>query len=353
MFRLGFDELNINFETMKRITVCFLAVLTVLTGCTVNIDWASEDDESSTKSVPVTEKTESDVDGDSIKSNVAAPTIKGIEEKTLTEQLNTPINIISDIGLIEQYYSLIGEGKLEEAYAMKYDTKTTFKTFQGWYKNTASATVRDIEENPDHKYSFYVDLINKDKTEETYMVKMDVIDGKLKTTSSVAVPEMSLRLAVKDGIEYLYLDRKGQAELIAPNFTNAGTNDENHMTDYKFLQGNKYIAYSVTGTASRTTEVYKISSKQVVVSLTDPSMYGFTDDERFFYACQGAGMMGGYLDIFKVKGDTLSLYKSLEPTPGNGMIADCIGYNKDQGYFEYNLTYGGFDEAFRTKYYFE
>lgn len=343
---------------MKKFFTAILIILTLTTGCKLTVDPNSTSDSTdATETKVVTDNNKVATDHD-----IVAPIIVGREieietyessEKTLTERLNTPIEVVSDVGLIEKYYSLIGEGKLEEAYAMKYDTKTTFKTFQGWYVNTASAVVRDIEENPDHKYSFYVDLVNKDKTEETYLVKMEVIDGKLKTNSSVLVPEMSLRLAVKDGIEYLYLDRKGESEIIVTHDTRSIPYEETHIESYKFLQNYKYVSYEILGTAEKTMYIYKISAGKNIFSIFTPGIFGFSNNEKYFYACQGTGMMGGYVSIYKVVGDSINFYKDL----GEGMaIWDCGGYNLDKGYFEYTLTptYGDYSsEKFLRRYYFD
>lgn len=320
---------------MKKFAICFFVASFLFSGCAVNIDWGDKAEEKAPV-VPV---------------NTVAPTISGVETPTLTEQLNPVDDYVADTTLIDNYYAFIEQGKLDDAFALKYEGKTSLATFKSWYKDTVTVKLRDMEDLGEHKYRFLADLTNSDESDETYKVTMEVIDGKLKTISSVAVPTKSLRLGTKGNMEYLYLSVKGKEQLIFSYNTLGGRNGEAHIKDYKLFQNDKFVSYKIVSTAEIINYIYSINIGRVVLYVYSPEIFGFTDDEKFFYACEGTGMTNGYVSIYKYEADKMTFYKGLN----EGMaIYACGGYNRDRGFFEYTLAsvYGDRSTEVVRQYYF-
>lgn len=84
--------------------------------------------------------------------------------------------------IIDEYYSLIKQHKLQEAFAMRNTTKS-FTEFENTYQSVSDIVVYDIQKLSPGAYGFYVDTTDLIGKKETYYVKKN-IDSNRKLTDN-------------------------------------------------------------------------------------------------------------------------------------------------------------------------
>lgn len=252
-----------------------------------------------------------------------------------------------EIALIEKYYGLLEDGKLEDAYAMKFEPKESFKTFKGWYGNVTSANPHDFTKTGDSRYQFLVDLKEEGGVESKYQVVMEIIEGKLLktisskdiTSSKVAEENIyssslkSYSKKIGDNKWEIYLVRNG-VEVLVDSMVNE---EYVSMELLGFSNSGKYLMYRiVNGVDGNSLSVYDTVLLQKVHSVYAPENAGFADDEKYFYECQGMGMMGGYVKILVVP--DFGLKEDLTPPYGSGLgaSASCV-YDSGSNLLRYTL----------------
>lgn len=316
--------------------------------------------------VLITESVDEKVVDEVEESSVSAPIIKGIEEEAVgeeaevvaegEEQATEPevkkLTQTEEIALIEKYYGLLEDGELEDAYAMKFEPKESFSKFKSWYGNVTSANPHDFTKTGDSRYQFTVELNEERGVEGKYQVVMEIIEGKLlKTVSSKEVSSSSPNLEEKiynselkayvkfmDGNKHeLYVSRSGVEVLIEAL---ALKGDSYSIEGLEFSQSGRYLMYRIlSGYENLVLHVYDTIELDEVYSVFAPSEHGFTNDEQYFYACQGTGMMAGYIEIFNAPSFTFK--EDLTPGSGSGLMVGGCSYDAGSNLLKYTLFGNG------------
>lgn len=308
---------------------------------------------------------ESDAEGE-----VPAPIVTGIKEEEKAVEAEDEVEAVAEeevsdeekepavpevkkltqdgeIALIEEYYGLLEDGKLEDAYAMKFEPKESFKKFEGWYGNITSANPHDFTKTGDSRYQFTVELKEEGGVEGRYQVVMEIIEGKLlKTISSNEIYSSgtmeeniyssslkSYSKKIGDNKWEIYLVRNGVEVLVDTMVDEEFVS----MELLGFSDSGKYLMYRiVNGHDGNSLSVYDTVLLQKVHSVYAPENGGFTKDEKYFYECQGIGMMGGYVKILTVPG--FGLKDDLTPSSGTqlGSGGGCV-YDASNDTLKYTI----------------
>jgi|GEM_PF-3222172 len=323
--------------------------------------------------VLLTENNDDEVVDESVveeESSVPAPTIKGIEGEVTSEEDVVDGEVITkdegankveepvepevkkltqteEIALIEKYYGLLGDGKLESAYAMKFEPKEIFKTFKSWYGNVTSANPHDFTKTGDSRYQFTVDLKEK-SGDGRYQVVMEIVEGKLLKTisskelsSSVGALEekiynSGLKAYVKstgENSREIHLVRNDVDVLVY----SIADEDFASIESLNFSNSGRYLMYRVIyGYEWNSISVYDTVELKKVHEVFAPQYVGFTSDEKNFYECQGMGMMSGYIEIYTVP--AFGLRDDLTPNGETQLAVEgtCI-YDSSNNTLKYNI----------------
>lgn len=242
--------------------------------------------------------------------------------------------------LISNYYKLIADGDLETAYAMKYEPSANFDTFAGWYGNVLFADIRNYEEIDDQKYQFIVDLGEVGDVENSFMVVMVVRDGLLDTLSSTNMTvknDTEVYVVVYPNGDDLYVRKNGEEILIVEmrfGVDEPGWGET--LTNYYLTDDGKYLTYEVSIWEANIVKVYDIENEKYIYDELGVSNFGFTEDEKHFYACSEVGMWPDIMKIYNVPSFTLK--RDLSPTKSNVMLMNCNGYASYNNSYSYTLT---------------
>ena len=293
------------------------------------------------------EEDDSDEEEEEESKKIKKTQSKTEEELEEEEEEEEPEEEISDVELIELYYSNITDGDLEGAYALK-DSPKPYDTFYGWYKTTKSAVPDDFEKLSEHKYRFMVHLHEGGTNEEKYSVTMEVKDGLLDTISSVQTWNNYKSTAYieksGDNTEKLYVTKNGEEKLVTTIEADYSATGSHHSINekFEFLVSDKYLVYRLNGYEWMSYYIYDIDAGKSVHYFNTASKYGFTDDGKYFYQCQGSGMHTGYVKVYNAS--DFSLHKNLN-SPGSGaLVYWCYDYNSSQNTYKYSLGFDGFSK---------
>jgi hypothetical protein len=176
-----------------------------------------------------------------------------------------------------------------------------------------STNSHDFTKTGESRYQFTVELKEEGEVEGRYQVVMEIIEGKLlktisskETYSSGVMDENVYSSSLKsyskkigDNKWEIYLVRNGVEVLVDTMVDEEFVS----MELLGFSNSGKYFMYRiVNGHDGNSLSVYDTVLLQKVHSAYAPENGGFTSDEKYFYECQGMGMMGGYIKIFTVPG---------------------------------------------------
>ena len=248
----------------------------------------------------------------------------------------------TDEDLIRKYYSLLNSYNLEMAYRLKVDGENPFSTFISWYENVIEIETQNIEKIAPYRYQFKVIMQERDTREKRYNVIMDVdLKGrKLKTISSAEIfEEKSYEIAFNHSTKtYIHWNRGTKTVVVEiegnKNIVDEITTPKNigrHFSKPQFSQRGRYLLYRDSEAGGWIVQVYDISNKKLLpVTSFAPSDYGITNDEKFFYVCQGTGMDSGYFHVF-----SLPNAKKTEEIVGPE-ITECIGYDIKSNEYKYS-----------------
>jgi hypothetical protein len=230
---------------------------------------------------------------------------KAEEEVTSTDSAN--------IEIINKYYTLLSEGKLEEAFAMRMAGDVSFEEFSSWYANIEYAEPQGFKDIGDNTYDFSVKYKDADTDAKNYGVRMSVIEGKIKTISSTEFEATEITFGdytafsvVRGDKVYLIL-KKDEAEDIIDvgdySKRAAETGFAQTFSNLKLSPKENYLMYSTNGWEYLKTEIYDIKNKKKVeninwgpldfIGVTPGNGMDFTPDEKYVYYCLDNGMWGG------------------------------------------------------------
>jgi|GEM_PF-2157022 len=220
----------------------------------------------------------------------------------------------SDIATIKKYYYAISMGNMKNAYEMYNDAKIDFKEYEKWYGSVLAANPVDFEDLGGGKYQFYVRYQDKNSEPETYRVVMQVKNNKLYPVSSEKIAdnktkfgEMSAYTSERLGKSYLMLATKSQESVLDQGAGDIMSGTVISDGRLEFSPKGSYLAAQIFGWEWFGANVYDIKSGKIAETLSMPSGYGFTPDEKYFYACAAAPFSGDFYAIvedvpeFKIK----------------------------------------------------
>lgn len=315
------------------------------------VDEAEEEDEEDSEEVEESDDDDPDTEED--------------EEEEEVDETDFDLELIerghaelSDIDVLKKYYQHIEDGELEEAFKMRTTSKTTYSTFEGWYKNVNDTYAYDFEEIAPHKYEFTVELDEIGGIEETYFVVTEVKDDEmLKNISSKKTwdnysPKVSMRVVNKKTNIYVTVDG---VEKWVGEVNDSGQGDvveQEQLMDYYITPNERYLVYETLGWEWRQLFVFDINNgKTLLATGGQVDDYGFTNDYKNFYYCGGTGMHGGQVDIYSV--DNFDSPKSLA---SQAFVWSCDGYNSSSNTYNYRILIGpnySYDSPLSRAYHFD
>ncbi|MBT4917336.1 hypothetical protein HN709_04170 [Candidatus Peregrinibacteria bacterium] len=354
-----------------------MAMMFSLSGCGINIDFEDEKEEVTGEEVLDGEGMIKEVDDDGIASDVEedesdededeADEDEEADEEDLEEDDEPEFEKeliergdaeLSDIDVLKKYYQHIEDGELEDAFDMRVTSKTTYSTFEGWYKNVNDTFAYDFEEVVPHKYQFTVELDEVGGVEETFFVVTEVKDDEmLKNISSVKTwdnysPKVSKKTV--SGKTNIYVTTDGVEKWVG-EVNDSGDGDvvrREQLMDYYITPNEKYLVYETLGWEWRQLFVFDINSgKTVLATGGQVDDYGFSNDYENFYFCGGTGMHGGQVNIYPV--DNFNSPKSLVT---QAFIWSCDGYNSSSNTYNYKILIGpnySYDNPVSRMYHFD
>lgn len=161
--------------------------------------------------------------------------------------------------IIDQYYLLIKQHKLQEAFAMRNTTKS-FTEFENTYQSVSDIVVYDMQQLSPGAYGFYVDTTDSAGKTETYYVKKSIDNnGKLidnwSTAKAPTIPEEFTMDAMnnfyfsKQQVKYTdvadYAERACQFR-DTPDYASENIPSCDKYQAYKNIQGVAYHIYPKT-----------------------------------------------------------------------------------------------------------
>ncbi|MCX6763760.1 MAG: PsbP-related protein [Candidatus Moranbacteria bacterium] len=280
-------------------------------------------------------------------------------------QVNQKTNLIAEdtnIEIIHKYYSLLSfKESLQEAYNLKLEPEVSFQQFEKWYGNVEIAKTDNLIKIGEGQYKLKVDLIEKDGSGKRYDVIMQIINGKIKTISSVELKNdisgevifsssLKAYVAWNDGSESVILEANGNKKTIdeikRPNKENIYLN----FKDIIFSKKGFFLTYKKLGWEGFSVSVYDIKSGKIVYSSSFSEIYGFTEKEDYFYECNPDGFAGGFVNIISVPS-----FKIIKDLRGDKLVYNCSGYDEKTRSIKYSLIEGEWIEGhdISYEYYFD
>jgi rhodanese-related sulfurtransferase len=110
--------------------------------------------------------------------------IDEVDEASAEEEVAVQAVVSSDIAFIQNYYSNLGSGKIEEAYAVS-KKSVDLETYKSWYSNITALNINDIQKIDDDSYSLRLILEEgEDKTSYAVLMTLEEANGGFKVHSS-------------------------------------------------------------------------------------------------------------------------------------------------------------------------
>ena len=208
-----------------------------------------------------------------------------------------------DIKVIKDYYKLISDGNLEEAWHFHQPEKPTdLETFKRWYKDEYVSPVwyedKYLEVDP-HTYKFLVNVGFND----SYEVIMHVSDNTIQTLSSKHMVEPHSEITQDDlhaysigtnGYESLFV-HKGDEKITVIN--TKVTKLPFEYDPIEFSPTGRYLIYRTSGLESGYYSLYDIINQKLVIDNIGGGYVGVdmktTPNEKYAYFCTGGAEVFG------------------------------------------------------------
>jgi hypothetical protein len=243
---------------------------------------------------------------------------------TITPSTNS--NDSQNVKIIKQYYSLLANQKLTEAFAMHQNPKFSFQDFTGWYNQVFGANIYNIKQVSSNTYRFDVDLSEKNQPISKYRITTEVNNNKINNLSSEQILSDEVKFGdylaysrLKSNKNEMVLIKNGEEKII-----DDGDNDwENkigtttYFSNPSFSPSGKYLIYDASGWEWGSPILYDIAKQQQIsIDLSYADIF-FSQDEKYLLSCTSAGIGSGVSAIiysapdFSVKKDFKSVIENL------------------------------------------
>lgn len=265
----------------------------------------------------------------------------------LTSLVSLSFDEMNDRNLIASYYSNISAGKFDEAYNMKISPEMSLGSFKTLYKDFPYTTVYNFHKVAEHTFTFNVRTLphleadSEKDLSELYEVKMEVMDGKLKTLTSQLVTQKLLEEATNgtvnaslewdNGIYKIYVYPDGKKTLVSERSTKEGI--VLTLQNLRVSQTGKYLIYNLGEWEFGGIVVYDIANDTDHV-YPGMSVYGFTENDEHFYFCSESGMGSGEVSVTDLPG-----FENIHDVVDNGKltISDCGPFDKSTNTLHYEV----------------
>ena len=275
----------------------------------------------------------------------------------------------TNMKLIGEYYWLLTNKKLNDAYQLKL-TNQTFDDFKKQYENIHYAKPYDILDLGNGSYEFYVEYQDENKPVEIYQVKVKMNKHKIQTlfiqrfVGEVAkFGNMKAYAGIRGEKAYVILEKDNREIVVDQGFANYDFENKSNnraltevkfFNDVKFSPKGNYLLYKEGGWEWCLAHVYDINAEREVFEADSCSPFDFTDDEKYFYHCASSGMGGyragrvlvvpGFKEVFNVFGELNGPEKYSQNNEYEGVECE---YQKDKGEIVFKLT--NYDNKFPEK----
>ncbi len=261
-----------------------------------------------------------------------------------------------DHQLIYDYYYNIAIGDLGSAYDLN-EGSETLAQFREWYKDTYNAEVYGLNQLQNGNYEFRVNLYEHNKRPDEYRVVKSVIDGKLKSVSSVQVlsevkynDDLSA-MAIKEGSNIKVLVYKDGKEILVESVE---TMTGDHLTEgfirarevSEFSEDGNYLEVIEYGWEWSSTYLYNVVTEEKLdVNFEFPE---FTADSKYIYDCSvgDIGSAAGFKIVKLGNPDEVLVDMTYEDLPEGSYGYKCT-YDAEKALVE--ATYVVYDEVERTR----
>jgi len=241
-----------------------------------------------------------------------------------------------DLTTIRQYYYYLANSQLQPAFDM-HSEQLDFTKFQNQYKDVIKAEPRDFVDKGNGQYEFYVDYQENNNEPTVYHVVMEVSGGKIKTivseeitTSIISSGKYKAYAKIAGDKSYMVV-LDGDKEIIADQGVANYNDDISNMLDVKkfgrpeFSEDSRYLYYEMYGWEWAISYVFDIENSKQVVQVEGSQNHGFTQNQKYFYACSDPGMSSG-------SGVVVSL-------PEGKIVYNLLQDSRTEGYGAYGCSY--------------
>lgn len=271
--------------------------------------------------------------------------------ENVTDKDSFSFEEFGDRGLIVAYYDILG-WDAEKAFAMKADEGMTLDAFKRLYpRDAASYHILQFSRVAAHVYDFYVwtTFTPAERVPSgLYHVKMEVVGGKLKTHSADPADNLvkeevkyddslSARL-VWSGGEFKIFTVKNGTETLA--FQSDAS--ESIVKNLNFSQSGNYLTFEIIGWEYGGVYVYDVVNKKLGERSYDGiQLYGFADQEKYFYFCSESGMSSGMAFVLNMPGFVMR--RDLQ---ADSAVGTCDGFDPVKNVLTYSLLTetGGYEK---------
>lgn len=141
----------------------------------------------------------------------------------------------------------------------------------------------------------------------------------------------------RNNLSFMILVEDGK-EIIIEKASSDVVNGGLEFSAPKFLSHGNYLVYTATGWEWDGIRIYDIKNKKIIKKLESPFMYGFTPDQKHFYACADNDLLGvKYVRVYSVP--DFSVEKDLlEGEDIKGYYTIGCQYNKDKNIMRVSIT---------------
>jgi len=265
-------------------------------------------------------------------------------DTNITNLPSLTIDEVPQRELIQSYYSYISFGEYEKAYNMKTEAGMTLDEFKKLYDGFPYASPSNFNKIGPSTYEFTVVTMPNIRERsvarsERYSVKMQVIDGKLKTIYSNIVDRVVLEevtagdktatLEWNSGVYEIYVFENGTKTLAVKHDTGEGISTA--ISGLAFSPLGTHLTYIFSDWEYSGVRLYDLESK-MEISMDGGSYYDFTADDKHFYFCSESGMVGGEVTVVDFPG-----LGTVHHLSGDSVVSSCGPYDALTGIFHYQL----------------
>lgn len=218
--------------------------------------------------------------------------------KKYESQSTSTVTGRDDVSILRRYYYSLASANFKIAYSMLLKPATSSSAYAKRNEYLFKADPKTFRLKSDGSYGFFVQTQKHNSQPENYVVNAKVIKGKIKIISEYLLfsePAVKGNLAaygyIKNQHDLLLLETKGKT-IYVENHEDPTDNEVGQLRfiNLDFSTSSRYLTYITSGWEWANGNVYDIKTGTTTLKGFGINKYGFTPDEKYFYACSMAGM---------------------------------------------------------------